>query len=128
MTFTPAASPRTDLSNRNGVANQAGNYVSTYTNSGGCKSTQTFNVTVNMNEVVISLHPNPASAGRFTILLPAITENTVVKIYDNLGRMLYKKVAKGSNKIEIDSKFPAGFYYVSINSKGFSSIKKLVVQ
>jgi xyloglucan-specific exo-beta-1,4-glucanase len=26
--------------------NQAGNYVATYTNSGGCKSTQTFNVTV----------------------------------------------------------------------------------
>jgi len=27
-------------------ANQAGNYVATYTNSGGCQSTQTFNVTV----------------------------------------------------------------------------------
>jgi hypothetical protein len=108
-------------------ASQAGNYVATYTKE-GCQSTLTFTVTVNMNEDVISLHPNPASSGGFTILLPEITENTVVKIYDNLGRILYQKVAKGSNKIEIDSKFPAGLYYVSINSKGFNIIKKLVVQ
>ncbi len=28
-------------------SNQAGNYVATYTNAGGCQSTQTFNITVN---------------------------------------------------------------------------------
>ncbi len=107
---------------------QAGNYVATYTNSGGCQSTQTFNVTVNMNQGVISLYPNPASAGGFTILLPQITENTVVRIYDNLGRTLYEEVAKGTNKIEIDLPLQAGIYYVSINSKGSSITKKLIVQ
>ena len=112
--------------------NQAGNYVATYTKE-GCQSTQTFNVTVNnvtvnMNEYVINLYPNPGNAGRFTILLPEIAENTVVKIYDILGRILYEKVANGSNKIEIDAEFQAGVYFVSVNSKGFSFTKRLVVQ
>jgi hypothetical protein len=81
-----------------------------------------------MNEDAISLYPNPASSGKFTILLPEITENTVVRIYDNLGRMLYEKVAKGGNRIEIDSRLQAGLYYVSINSNGSGFTRKLIVQ
>jgi hypothetical protein len=81
-----------------------------------------------MNEEAISLYPNPASAGRFTILLPETSENTIVKIYDNLGRMLYEKVAKGGNRIAIDSRLKAGIYHVSINSKGLSFTRKLIVK
>ena len=104
----------------------AGSYLSPFVpGAGGSARTST---AVNMNEGAISLYPNPASAGRFTILLPEISENAVVKIYDNLGRMLYEKVAKGGNRIEIDSRLKAGLYHVRINSKGLSFTRKLIIK
>ncbi|GAA0562592.1 T9SS type A sorting domain-containing protein [Chitinophaga japonensis] len=126
-------------------AGQAGSYVATYTNSGGCQSTQTFNVTLtsgsaaaarvqpaslteaNMDEDAISLYPNPASEGRFTILLPKISGKAVVRIYDNVGRMLYEKTAQGNNKIEIDARLTAGLYIVRIDLQAFSFTEKLIV-
>jgi hypothetical protein len=81
-----------------------------------------------MNEEAISLYPNPANAGRFTILLPEIIDNAVIKIYDNLGRMVYEKIALGGNRIEIDAQLKKGFYHVRINSKAGTFIKKLMVK
>jgi hypothetical protein len=81
-----------------------------------------------MNADAISLYPNPASKGRFTILLPGITENAVVRIYDNQGRMLYEKTAKSNNRIQVDARLKAGLYHVSINSKGAGFTKKLIVK
>jgi hypothetical protein len=83
---------------------------------------------MSVNEGAISLYPNPASAGRFTISLPEITENAVVRIFDNQGRMLYKKIAAGGNRITINSRLKAGLYHVRINSKGVSFTKKLIVK
>ncbi|WP_207515262.1 T9SS type A sorting domain-containing protein [Longitalea luteola] len=122
--------------------NQAGNYVATYTNSGGCQSTQIFNLTVTGSilrqywtgisgtaiNVGVGLYPNPASKGKFTILLPEVTENAVVRIYDNQGRMLYEKVAKSNNRIEVDARLKAGFYLVKVKSKAFSFTRKLIVK
>jgi hypothetical protein len=79
------------------------------------------------NENAISLYPNPATKGRFTILLPKASENAVVRIYDNLGRMIYEKNSQGNNKIEVDSRLNAGVYIVRVNSKAFSFSKKLIV-
>jgi xyloglucan-specific exo-beta-1,4-glucanase len=81
-----------------------------------------------MNEQAISLYPNPAKAGKFTILLTEISDNAVVKIYDNQGRLLYEKVAKANNRITIDARLKAGLYHVRINSKGVSFTKKLIVK
>ena len=83
---------------------------------------------VNTNDDAVSLYPNPASAGRFTILLPEVSENTVVRIYDNQGKILYEKIACSGNKIEINSRLGAGFYLVTIYSKTFNFTKKLIVQ
>jgi hypothetical protein len=79
------------------------------------------------NENAFKLYPNPANKGRFTILLPGVSQNAVVRIYDNLGRMLYEKTSQGENKIEIDSRLKAGVYMVRINSQGSSFSKKIVV-
>ncbi|MGN7823415.1 T9SS type A sorting domain-containing protein [Chitinophaga sp. 22536] len=118
-------------------ASQAGNYVATYTNSGGCPSTQTFTITVNssakisstanITEDAISVYPNPANAGRFTITLPEIPDNVIVNISDDQGRILYEKKAYGGKKIEVDSGLKAGFYLVRINSKTFSVTKKVII-
>ncbi|WP_205513602.1 T9SS type A sorting domain-containing protein [Longitalea arenae] len=104
----------------------AANYLSPFIP--GAEGTARISTQVNMNEAGISLYPNPASKGRFTILLPEITENAVVRIYDNLGRMLYEKVAKGNNRIEIDARLKAGLYHVRINSKGSAITRKLIVK
>lgn len=104
----------------------AGSYLSPFVPGAG--GSARISTAVNMNENAISLYPNPASEGRFTILLPEITDNTVVKIYDNLGRMLYEKVAKSGNRIEIDSRLQPGLYHVTINSKGSGCTKKLIVK
>lgn len=100
-----------------------GNYLSPFVpGTGGARIE-----TVNMSEGAVSVYPNP-TAGKFTILLPEISENAVVKIYDNLGRMIYEKVAKGGNKIEIDARLKAGLYHLRINSKGLKFTKKLMVK
>jgi len=75
----------------------------------------------------MSLYPNPASDGKFTILLPEISGKAVVRIYDNQGRMLYEKSTQGTNKIVVDAGLAPGFYIVRINSKGSSFTKKLIV-
>ncbi|HEY8917246.1 MAG TPA: T9SS type A sorting domain-containing protein, partial [Chitinophaga sp.] len=129
-------------------SSQAGNYVATYTNSGGCKSTQTFNITltgslmrsgmsdtsaagisqkISVNEDAVSIYPNPASEGRFSILLKEIPAHAIVRVYDNQGRMLYERKTQGSNKIEVDARLNAGFYIVTIDSNGSSFTKKLIV-
>jgi len=127
---------------------QTGNYVATYTNSGGCKSTQTFNISLNgsllragisdtsaasisqngsSNDDAVSIYPNPSNAGRFTILLKKDLKRAIVRVYDNQGRMLYEKKAQGSNKVAIDSQLNAGFYVVTVDSEGTSFTKKLIV-
>lgn len=114
-----------------GISQQviAGTYLSPFIPGGsGARISTTQVMEANMNENAMSLYPNPATAGAFTILLPEISENAVVRIYDNLGRMVYEKIAKGNNRIEIDARLKAGIYHVKVNSKGSGFTRKLIVQ
>jgi xyloglucan-specific exo-beta-1,4-glucanase len=107
----------------------AGTYLSPFIPGGsGARIATTQVMEANMNENAISLYPNPATAEGFTILLPEISENTVVRIYDNLGRMVYEKIAPGGNRIEINAPLKAGLYHVRINSKACIFTKKLIVK
>ncbi|HEY8959309.1 T9SS type A sorting domain-containing protein, partial [Chitinophaga sp.] len=113
-----------------GISQQviAGNYLSPI--AAGTSGTMAAKLSSNVStseDVAVSLYPNPSGTGRFTILLPEIPENAFVRIYDNQGRMLYEKKTHGNKKIEIDSRLPAGFYVVTIESKKFSSTKKLII-
>ncbi|QJB39025.1 T9SS type A sorting domain-containing protein [Chitinophaga oryzae] len=118
-------------------SNQAGSYVATYTNSEGCQSTQTFSITLTsaakaaatagVTEDAISLYPNPANAGRFTITLPDIPDNVIISIWDDQGRILYEKKAFGGKKIDVDSGLKPGFYLVRINSTTYHLTKKLII-
>ncbi|MDJ1485569.1 T9SS type A sorting domain-containing protein [Cytophagaceae bacterium YF14B1] len=80
-----------------------------------------------MDTTAISLYPNPSSKGIFTILSPQPVENALIRIYDSQGRLVYQKNASDGKVIQIDSQLKAGFYVVSINSKGFDCTRKLVV-
>ncbi|WP_139170338.1 T9SS type A sorting domain-containing protein [Chitinophaga terrae (ex Kim and Jung 2007)] len=81
-----------------------------------------------MSEDAVSLYPNPSTDGRFTIVLPEISKDAMVRIYDSQGRMLYQKLSLGNNRIEIDARLKAGFYIVRINLKESGVVKKLIVQ
>ena len=105
----------------------AGSYLSPFVPGAGARMVTGISPEVNISENAISLYPNPANEGRFTILLPKTSENAVVRIYDNLGRMLYEKITQGDNKVQINSGLKAGVYIVSINSKGCTVTKKLIV-
>ncbi|MBC9934429.1 T9SS type A sorting domain-containing protein [Chitinophaga qingshengii] len=119
-------------------SNQAGSYIATYTNSGGCQSTQTFSITLTgaakvsaaaiVTEDAIGLYPNPANTGRFTVTLPDIPEIVIVTICDNRGSILYEKKTYGSKKIEIESGLKTGVYLVRISSRAFSLTKKLIIR
>ncbi len=107
-----------------------GSYLSPFVTGGGGTMASILSEQViedNISNDAISLYPNPASEGRFTIRLPETSENVDVRIYDNLGRMVYEKIAQGGNKIEIDSRLNAGFYIVRVNSKAFSFTKRLII-
>jgi hypothetical protein len=113
-----------------GISQQviAGSYLSPFVTGAGDTSARTSPEVNVINADAISLYPNPAKAGKFTILLPATSENPVVRIYDNQGRMLYKKTAQGGNRIEIDARLTTGLYMVRVNSNGFSFTRKLIVK
>ncbi|MVT12082.1 T9SS type A sorting domain-containing protein [Chitinophaga tropicalis] len=112
-----------------GISQQviAGSYLSPLVLEAGTASAARVSSKVSINENAVSIYPNPSIEGRFTVLLQDISESAVVRIYDNQGRMLYEKKTYGSNKIEIDSRLNAGFYIVTIDSKGESFTKKLIV-
>jgi len=116
-----------------GISQQviAGSYLSPFVSGAGGTSVARMQSTPIMEagntKDAMSLYPNPASDGKFTILLPEISGKAVVRIYDNQGRMLYEKIAQGANKIEIAAGLAPGFYIVRINSKGSSFTKKLIV-
>jgi xyloglucan-specific exo-beta-1,4-glucanase len=104
----------------------AGNFLSPFIPGPGARiETSPTNI---INADGISLYPNPSYGGRFTILLTEMPENADVRIYDNQGRMLYKKIAQGGNRIEINARLKAGLYIVRINSKGSSLTRKLIVK
>ncbi|MGS2765043.1 T9SS type A sorting domain-containing protein [Sinomicrobium sp. M5D2P9] len=124
-------------------ANQAGSYEATYTNSGGCQSRQTFDITITSgvqgektialrvndntetNEVII--YPNPTRAGKFSITLPAPLQKAIISIYDNRGRWLYQEVTEGDEILEFDQSLKRGIYLIHIRSGQYKITKKLIV-
>lgn len=112
----------------------AGSNLSPFVPGAGLASTArvasatSVNEKAGMSEDAVSLYPNPSTDGRFTIVLPEISKDAMVRIYDSQGRMLYQKLSLGNNRIEIDARLKAGFYIVRINLKESGVVKKLIVQ
>ncbi len=78
---------------------------------------------------VIDIYPNPAT-GMVTIELPEILASSSLKIMNALGEFVYEEmiISKTTVKRTINiEKFAKGVYTVSIESKGKSAYKKLVV-
>lgn len=112
----------------------AGSYLSPFIPGQGASIASQVNIRSNAdglnpnNEHAVGLYPNPSSGGRFMILLPGFTEKAVISIYDIQGKMVYKRNAQGSNRIQINSQLKTGLYMVRINSNAGSFTKKLMVK
>lgn len=117
--------------------NQAGNYVTTYTNPEGCKSTHTFVVTVTgsvraidtsleenllggNNEVMA--YPNPSTSS-FLIKAPGVFSYIVTNY---AGKVL--ESGEGNGQRAIGSQLPQGLYLIKIQLEGKTRVIKAVKQ
>src|ERR1044072_3131634 len=93
-----------------GISQQviAGSYLSPFVPGAGGTSVARMQSTpvieANITKDAMSLYPNPASDGKFTILLPESSGKAVVSIYDNQGRMVYEQTNQDKNKIKNDNR------------------------
>lgn len=78
----------------------------------------------------IQLYPNPVNNGEFYIQVPQNMDDLEVSVYDALGAQLFSKNSfQVGSKAIINTNFAQkkGLYFVRINSKGNSTIKKLII-
>ncbi|MCW3101828.1 MAG: hypothetical protein JWO09_268 [Bacteroidetes bacterium] len=101
------------------------------TDSNGVSSGTVINVVAGINSVSAAgknfkIYPNPA-ADLITIELEDAEEN-VISIRDLPGKEIYREKAM-NEKTEINtSAFANGVYFISIESKGSVSVKRLIIQ
>ncbi|MFT5164967.1 MAG: ELWxxDGT repeat protein [Saprospiraceae bacterium] len=114
----------------------AGDYEVTVTDADGCTSvlTVTVNMFVNTNELDESLrfdlYPNPANEQVILDLTFLQLHQVDLKIYDSLGRLVYKKDLGAVQKEQIDldvSAFGQGIYWVQLYTEEAQYVRKLSV-
>lgn len=74
----------------------------------------------------VNVYPNPASE-YIIISMPEIANNTLVIIYDGLGRKVLHKEAEDKTRIDLNG-ISNGIYYVSISEGKNSVTKKLIIK
>jgi len=88
---------------------------------------------IGLNEIINSEHsivyPNPANINS-TIHINVKDQNSIVNIYDALGKVIYKRENKYANEIEINPEncgMKQGIYIIKISTNGYSRNFKLVI-
>jgi len=73
--------------------------------------------------------PNPFGT-KFQVVLPTTAEETVVSILNQAGKLIYRKpplIALGQAlDLEISPMFPAGVYFLQVESSSYKSCQKLI--
>ena len=83
----------------------------------------------NALSAAISISPNPAK-GNFNIQLKDLdaTVNSVT-VYDNMGRLMQTITnVKGLETISVSAQYPAGMYFVRLNTDKGIAVKKVVIE
>lgn len=97
--------------------------------SANAVSTATFAVTLNNQEFDLNsfkLYPNPAKENT-NIFLPENIQSGIVKIYDNLGRVVNKQEITVDNSLINTSNLPAGNYLVVLRTDFGNATKNLII-
>ena len=102
------------------VANSAGTFSVTVTDTNGCSASDTILVTSclgidDLNLANIKVYPNPTS-GKTLIWLGKELNEVSISILNSLGQVVVKEIYLKVNEIDIDLKdFESGVYYLSLN-------------
>ncbi|MGZ4049274.1 MAG: T9SS type A sorting domain-containing protein, partial [Bacteroidia bacterium] len=76
----------------------------------------------------INIFPNPSSTGIVTVDLGFIFNNTIITVYDIVGKIISVKEADAASKQSIDlSAQPNGCYFVSIKNDSGITTKKIIL-
>lgn len=73
----------------------------------------------------IDMYPNPAND---MVNITNIPENSTIKIFDSIGKLVYNLQATGKEEIINTSGFVSGIYLVQITDNHQKTIKKLIIQ
>ena len=96
--------------------------------------TPTINVVTALEEELIAnsvaLYPNPANERIILQLSEAVSKDTRVDVYDQLGQMVYSTSLNiGEDRIELDSKqWTPGIFYIQTELNGAPIQKRIMVQ
>lgn len=118
-----------------GTVNE-GEWIVTYTNPAGCATTSTFNLEINVtltledsifNNKEFKIYPNPAK--EYIILSGFDFKiNTVIKIYNSLGKLIKKHHVNSLNNQKIDVRsIENGIYFLKFNVENKVYANKIVV-
>jgi len=109
--------------------------VSSYLISLGNQPLEDTGIALGMDDVIpeshigFSVYPNP-SAGRFTVDLSALTEKSVVTVFDHSGRTILKQENAARNpKLNLSLEdLGAGIYMIEVRTADSFAVRKLVVE
>jgi len=84
----------------------------------------------NPGKLAVTTYPNPADAKVFMTWEEALHSETILKIFDALGREVYRReMAVDAHSVEIDTQvWPNGWYSYQISSKTKSASGKIMVR
>ncbi len=79
------------------------------------------------NKNLFNLYPNPASDQLHILLSPKLGQNSVLKIYDNFGKIVYEHVISETNIILDTQDFASGMYHVQVTNEKEVIRKRLII-
>lgn len=82
---------------------------------------------LNSAENGIEIFPNP-SQNRFTIKNISSDKNTLLEIFNPLGKLIYSEKLNGKNECVVQGKFGNGVYFVCVSNGERSVVKKVIIE
>ena len=102
-------------------------YDSWVTNDWWEYTPQSFSVTENNFENLISVFPNPTSTGIITVIASEAKQSHKIEIYDTTGKKVFETTADRGLSTKLDLSFlQTGVYYLHFTSEGKIIVKKFV--
>lgn len=86
--------------------------------------------TGNVVKADFALYPNPSKGGRFNVMMPNVSNNAKLSIYNIIGQQVYTTALKSdtSNQINPNKSLAPGTYIVKITDGGKTTSDKLIIE
>jgi len=121
--------------------NETTNYVVVVTNASGCTSSAEVLITVEdctgidptIKSDFVHIYPNPASNGQFTLLLNETFAHSelTASVFNTNGQLILTRHFNSSDNTNLPlhlTDFPAGLYYLQLQSEHTQVVEKLIVR